>query len=177
MRCRKASAPAAESANGGRAFERPAEGLESKTKATQQLFQDREQAERFLALLDPEATAFTFQTFDDDKDRKKANEEKRSEVNKKKPLTSSPDPFAHIYHGFLDTHWNKLVRLNAQRVGIFVTINKTDGRGRSIPNIKRVRALFADLDGAPLEPVITSKPSRTSSSNSSPGQFTLLARL
>jgi hypothetical protein len=124
---------------------------------------DREQAERFLALLDPEATAFTFQTFDDDKDRKKANEEKRKEVNKqrraqaKKPLTSSPDPFARIYHGFLDTHWDELVRLNAQRVGIFVTINKTDGRGRSIPNIKRVRALFADLDGAPLEPVMQGK--------------------
>ena len=138
---------------------------------------DREQAERFLALLAPEATGFTFQTFDDDKDRKKANKEKRREVNKqrkaqgKKPLTSSDDPFAHIYNGFLDTHWNELVRLNAQRVGIFVTINKTDGRGRSIPNIKRVRALFLDLDGAALEPVMQDKHKPHIVVESSPGHW------
>ncbi len=47
---------------------------------------DRPKAERFLTLLDPGATFFTFQTFDDDKERK--------------------DPkLARVMHGTLDALW------------------------------------------------------------------------
>ena len=38
--------------------------------------------------------------------------------------------------------------------GVFVTINETDGTGRKAENIIVVRAVFLDLDGAPLEPVM-----------------------
>ena len=96
---------------------------------------------------------FTFQTFDDDKKRKKA----RAEANKlrkkegKKPL---PDPFAKIRHGTLADHYDMLAKLNAKGAGIFVTVNETDCKGREKDNVVRVRAVFTDLDGAPLDQVI-----------------------
>src|SRR5437879_6219503 len=81
------------------------------------------EAERFLACLDPKATTFTFQTFDDDKDRK--------------------DPkLVSVLHGTLAELWDTLVRFNEQGAGIFVTANETDGKGRSGENIVRVRAVF-----------------------------------
>ena len=50
--------------------------------------------------------------------------------------------------------FEELAKLNTQGAGVFVCINRTDGRGRKAENITAVRALFADLDGAPLEPVM-----------------------
>lgn len=35
--------------------------------------------------------------------------------------------------------------------GIFIVVNETDGEGRKAANVTRVRAVFVDLDGAPLE--------------------------
>lgn len=58
---------------------------------------------------------------------------------------------------------------NNQGAGIFLTINKTDSKGRSRKNITRVRAVFADLDGAPLEPVMRYGPSLVV--ESSPGRY------
>src|SRR5262249_23498824 len=43
---------------------------------------------------------------------------------------------------------------NAEGAGIFVCVNETDGNGRERTNVIRVRAVFTDLDGAPLDPVI-----------------------
>lgn len=95
----------------------------------------QEEAVRFLVALDPEATSFTFQTFDDNKQRK----DKRLVL---------------VLHGTLAEHCFELQRLNEQGAGIFVTVNETDGKGRKKENIVRVRAAFVDLDGAPLEPVL-----------------------
>jgi hypothetical protein len=94
---------------------------------------DRDEAARFLALLDPTATRFTFQSFDDAKSRKDGR-------------------LARILHGTLDEHFAELARLNARGAGIFVTINETDFKGRTIANITRVRALFADFDGGAALP-------------------------
>jgi RepB DNA-primase from phage plasmid/Family of unknown function (DUF5906) len=105
---------------------------------SKQLTADTAEAARFLSLLDPGATYFTFQTFDDNKERK----DKR---------------FARIVHGTLDKCWNELVALNDRGAGVFVTVNETDGKGRTAENIERVRALFNDLDGAPLDPVMQSE--------------------
>lgn len=70
---------------------------------------------------------FTFQTFDDNADRK--------------------DPkLAHKFHGTLDMHANTLHALNAQGAGVYVTVNATDGKGRTKANITAVRALFVDFD-------------------------------
>jgi hypothetical protein len=93
-----------------------------------------DEARRFLEHLDPGARYFTFQTFDDSGDDKKS--------------------LLRVLNGTLNQHAAELIRLNNAGAGIFVTINETDGRGRKIENIERVRAVFIDLDGAPLEPVL-----------------------
>ena len=82
--------------------------------------------------LDADAERWTFQTFDNrDHNRK----------------------LARILHGSLDEHAETLSELNCQGAAICVTMNETDFRGTSKENIRRVRALVADLDGAPLEAV------------------------
>jgi hypothetical protein len=104
----------------------------------------------FLAALDPGARSFTFQTFDDNNNRK--------------------DPkLICILHGSFADLQLELERLNERGAGVFVTINETDGRGRKTENIERVRALFVDLDGAPLEPVLAASPHIVA--ESSPGRF------
>jgi hypothetical protein len=95
---------------------------------------DLTEAARFLTALDPTATKFCFQTFDDSKARRD------------RTLTK-------ILHGTLAEHAAELERLNQKGAGIFVTVNETDGAGRMNENITRVRALYVDLDGAPLGPV------------------------
>lgn len=95
---------------------------------------DLNQARDFLNLLDAAAPDFTYQTFDDDQERKNGG-------------------FAIIRHGALETHASELTRANKVGCGIFVTINETDGKGRKGENIIRVRAFWVDLDGAPLDPV------------------------
>src|SRR6516164_8491694 len=94
----------------------------------------RDQAEDFLTALDPHAPGFTFQTFDDNRDRK--------------------DPaLVRVRNGTLAEHWNELVELNNRGAGIYVTINRTNLTGRKTENIIGIRATFVDLDGSPLEPV------------------------
>lgn len=86
-----------------------------------------QEAQKMLDVLDTSGN-FTFQTFDDDKDRKSI-------------------AFAHIRHGNISDHFSYLNRLNASdKVGIFLAINETDLKGRTAKNVKRVRALFVDFD-------------------------------
>jgi putative DNA primase/helicase len=95
---------------------------------------DLQKSKSFLDALDPTASAWTFQTFDDDGRRKDGS-------------------LARVFHGTFDQHAASLAALQAQGAGIFVTVNETNLQGRKAANIKRVRALFVDLDGSPLEPV------------------------
>lgn len=85
-------------------------------------------AERFLQALDP-GGQFTFQTFGD---------------HLKDPA------LVRTLNGAFDQHKAELARLNQAGAGVFVTINRTDGRGRKAENITAIRAVFLDLDGAPL---------------------------
>ena len=87
---------------------------------------DKEMAGRFLTILDPNATRFSFQFFSDDKAKK----------------------YGDVFHGTIDEVWPKVLALNTaqQHVGAFVTINETDGKGRKAENIVRPRALFVDAD-------------------------------
>jgi Protein of unknown function (DUF3987)/RepB DNA-primase from phage plasmid len=96
---------------------------------------DLKQAAQFLALLDPDAEKFTFQVFDDS------------------PLKRGH--LAKIDHGSLDDVSARLEALQGGGAGAFVTVNETDGQGRREENVKRVRAVFADLDGSPIAPVLT----------------------
>lgn len=104
---------------------------------------DLNEAARFLDMLAPGEQEFSFQLFDDDKER--------SEARKK---AKEKDPFARVLNGSLAQHAGTLERLNAKGAGVFVTINRTDLKGRCAENIIGVRALFVDLDGSPLEPVL-----------------------
>ena len=53
-------------------------------------------------------------------------------------------------HGTLEQHIQELWSLNKQGAGVFFTVNQTDLHGRTTTNIKSVRSVFIDLDGAPL---------------------------
>ena len=81
-----------------------------------------DQAERFLAALDPGADQFTFQTFDDNPERRERRKKNR-------------DPFARVLHGSLASHWDTLVKLNTEGAGVYITVNATDLKGRSGANI------------------------------------------
>lgn len=65
----------------------------------------------------------------------------------------------------------KLEDLNAGGSGVFMTINETNGNGRSAADVIRVRAVFADFDKVPvdLDPVWACNPSMVV--ESSPGKF------
>lgn len=91
---------------------------------------DLEQARGFLARL---GSAFTFQTFDDTGKHRAG--------------------MIRVLHGGLTQHGATLARLNASGAGVFVMVNAGDGKARKASNVQSVRALFADLDGAPLAPV------------------------
>ncbi|MFW2178504.1 MULTISPECIES: DUF3631 domain-containing protein [unclassified Moraxella] len=79
-----------------------------------------EQATRHLNALAPNGGAFTFCTI-------------KGKVTKH-------------YHGTLEQHATQLTKANEQGAGVFVTVNKTDGKGRKEENITAVRGLFLDFD-------------------------------
>jgi hypothetical protein len=112
---------------------------------------DRAEAEKFLALLDPAATKFTFQTFDDNKERKTPH-------------------LVRIFHGTIAAHFDTLAVLNACGAGIYVTINETNFLGRTAENIVRVRCLFADFDEASTV-IPETQPQRHVVVNSSRGKW------
>ena len=86
---------------------------------------DKNMSRDFLTCLDPSADKFTFQFFSD-----------------------GDDGYAEIFHGTLDEMWPRVHALNTpdKRIGVFVTVNETDFRGRTADNVVRVRALFVDAD-------------------------------
>lgn len=82
-------------------------------------------AEQFLEALDPEAESFCFRVI-------------------------RPDKTAENYSGSLQSVWFQLRRENREGAGAYIVVNEG---GDSAEEITRIRAVFADLDGAPLEPI------------------------
>ena len=109
-------------------------------------------ARAFLRRFDPEADFFTVQTFDD-------TGLKRGALAK----------IVHIdpANGALDS----LAGLNEDGTGIYFAVNATDGKGRQAHNVQRVRAVFLDLDGAPLAPVLAAGVEPHIVVESSPGKY------
>jgi putative DNA primase/helicase len=107
-------------------------------------------AAKFLFDLDSNANSWTFQTFDDNADRKAG-------------------ALANTLNGTLDERWESLCSLSQDGAGVFVTVNETDGKGRTNENIIRVRALFVDTDGADMEPILKHEPDILV--ETSPGNF------
>ena len=85
-----------------------------------------EDAQRFLTALDPQATAFTFQTF--------GEQEKLPEL-------------ARVFNGTFDSLAKQLFDLNTRGAGVYVTVSLTDLHGRKRDNIIEPRAVFCDFDG------------------------------
>jgi len=111
---------------------------------------DLEMAGRFLKELAGDEPV-TFQTFDDHEPK---------------------DPkLSRIFHGTLDQYAGQLNTLNNQGAGIFVMVNRGDGNGRKSENVVSVRAFFVDLDGAPIEPVMTAPVKPHIIVESSPGRY------
>ena len=96
----------------------------------------QDDAAQLLELLAP-GEQVTFQTFDD------AKRDRRG--------------LTRVLHGTLAQHAAMLATLNARGAGVYWMVNAGDGSGRKASNVQRVRALFVDLDGAPLEPVTTAQ--------------------
>lgn len=112
---------------------------------------DLASAERYLTLLDESAAFFTWQTFDD--------------------AALGRSNLIKIIHAPLDGIREQLVDLNNRGAGVYICINETDGKGRKIENVTRIRAVFADLDGAPLEGVQQCPLEPHLIVESSPGKF------
>lgn len=91
---------------------------------------DLKAARRFLEILGGYDGCHTFQTFDDTPRRNRG--------------------LARILHGTLDQHADELLVLNLAGAGVYVTVNQTDGQGRSRGNVVALRALFVDDDGEGL---------------------------
>jgi len=60
-----------------------------------------------------------------------------------------------IFCGTFEQYQHELTELHQKGAGVFVAINCTDGKGRKTENITSVRAIFVDLDGSPLEPILS----------------------
>jgi len=86
---------------------------------------DTKATRAFLSVLGGDS--FVFQTFTDNRGKK----------NKR-------DLLARVYEGSFDEHEDILCALSEQGAGIFIQINKGEGRGKKY--IDGVRALFVDLD-------------------------------
>ena len=107
-------------------------------------------ARQLLGALVAPGDTVTFQTFGErDKDRS----------------------LARVLHGTLDDVFPELSRLNGAGAGVFFMVNQGDGEGRAARNVTAIRALFVDLDGAPLEPVQTCALAPHIIVESSPGRF------
>ncbi len=104
-----------------------------------------EEADLFLEALAGKYTRYTFQTFDDVEVWDEA---------KQKAVKRMDKSLVRVYHGTFDQHKKALAALNAKGAGVFVTVNETDLKGRKKENIVKIRAVWIDLDGAPLQPIL-----------------------
>lgn len=96
---------------------------------------DLKSAHAFLEWIDDFAEQFTFQTFDDNKER-------------------SDRYLLGTKHGSLKELGDSFRALNKKGAAICFTVNETDLKGRSKSNILAPRAIFIDDDGGVTEPPI-----------------------
>jgi hypothetical protein len=82
-----------------------------------------------------DVNTLTFQTFADNKDQQDRK-------------------LSKVIQGLTEDNIRLLVKLNEQGAGVFIMVNKGDGEGRKAQNVIKVNAIFVDLDGAPLQPVL-----------------------
>lgn len=135
------------------------EGNSAAQCGSETTFCDWGAAREFLSILDEDARTFTFQTFSDDKSLVRyekvypglAPGEAPQKGDRSKKVQK--DPRAKVINSALtDSLCDRLEQANLKGAYIGVTVNETDGKGRRLENIKRVRAVIADFDrGLPEE--------------------------
>jgi len=119
------------------------------------LVPELENSEQFLKQF-TEDTIITFQTFSDLKDSKDS-----------KDKGSKP----RIIHDKFANVASALSKLNKHGDGVFFMVNRGDLRGRAAANVNAIRALFVDLDGAPVQQLYQCKLEPHFIIESSPGRF------
>ena len=84
----------------------------------------------------------------------------------------------NVYHGTFEELKAKLGAANNFGAGIFLMVNEGDGLRhngaktcRTAASVKKVRALFVDLDGAPLEPALNYKIAPSMIISTSPNRY------
>ena len=107
-------------------------------------------ARRFFTVM-AEGEEVTLQTFDDSNPKRGG--------------------LAQVMHGTFDDLAPHLVDLNRQGAGVYWMVNQGNGGGRKTENVVRVRALFLDLDGAPLGPVLAAAVEPHAVIETSPGKW------
>jgi len=63
-----------------------------------------------------------------------------------------------VFKGYNFVNQMNMKEFNKKGAGVFLTINETDGKGRKTKNITKVRAVFINLDGSPIELVLKYNP-------------------
>ena len=122
-------------------------------EVTSEMFKpDLPDAQRFLTLLGDGLDNWTFQTFDDNADRQDRS-------------------LAQILHAHNGPVVARLFDLNRRGAGVFAMINCGDGNGRRAQNVVEVRAVFVDLDGAPLSGIENAPLEPHLIIESSPGRY------
>lgn len=115
-----------------------------------------------LRALDPMADSFTFQTYDDNKER--------SIISKAR--NRGFDPRAKTIVGTLDDCWAKLRAANEDGCAVHVTVNRTKGKRRLAKDVDLVRAQFVEIDGTKTLEEILALPFKPAWINeSSPGKY------
>jgi putative DNA primase/helicase len=110
-----------------------------------------EEARRFVQLFGNGPHAY--QTFDDDKKRKDSS-------------LRSKD-----WYGTFDDYKDRLVEKNRGGAAIALCINQTNGAKRAQEHIVKIRALFLDTDGAPLQTILDAGLIPHMVIESSPGRY------
>ena len=98
---------------------------------------DLSAAQAFIAALAGRDSPVTFQTFPE-----------------REGATCRP----MVKHGSLSNYGDTLRKANEAGAGVFVTINETNLRGRKASDVLKIRAVFADFDGAPLPETFPLRP-------------------
>lgn len=108
-----------------------------------------EEAKRFLDALAPTGVV-TFQTLPE---------------RKKKGRAYGPNTINH------SPKLPYLAKLNKAGAGVFVMVNVGNGKGRKTEDVLGIRAVFVDLDGAELQPVLDAPIPPSITVESSPGRY------
>jgi hypothetical protein len=62
---------------------------------------------------------------------------------------------SRILHGTLQENWATLNNVNSEGAGVYAMVNHGDGHGRNNASVISITNLLLDLDGSPLEPVLS----------------------